>query len=155
MKIADFLTQDRILLNLKASSKEEAIKEIAGLLGSSKEVIDFDLFLKDVFERESLNTTGIGNHIAIPHARTDAVKDFVIAFGRAPEGIEFNSLDKRPAKFIFLMGTPKEKGLSNYLKMLARLTRLLNKEDFQEALGKASAPGEVIEQFRKAEDKII
>lgn len=151
MRIVDFLKEDRITLKLKAGDKEEAIKEMACLLGNAKEVIDFDLFLKDVFERESLNTTGIGEHIAIPHARTDAVKDFVIAFGRASEGIEFNSLDKKPAKFIFLMGTPKEKGLNSYLKILAHLTRLLKRESFKEALIKASGPKEVIEEFRKVE----
>jgi len=151
MRIADFLKEDRVLLKLEACNKEEAIKEVAGLLRSSKEVTDFDLFLKDVFSRESLNTTGIGEYIAIPHARTDAVKDFVIAFGRSLEGIEFDSLDKKPAKFIFLMGTPQEKGLNSYLKILAHLTRLLKRESFREALLKASSPKEVIEEFRKVE----
>lgn len=151
MRIADFLKEDRVLLKLEAGSKEEAIKEIARLLGNSKEITDFDLFLRDIFEREALNTTGIGEHIAIPHARTDAVKDFVIAFGRSSEGIEFNSLDKKPAKFIFLMGTPQENGLNSYLKILAHLTRLLKHESFREALLKASSPKEVIEEFRKVE----
>lgn len=86
MKISDYLKEKRILLSLKAHGKEESIKEIATLLKDSKDIVDFKSFLKDVFEREKLGTTGVGSEIAIPHARTDAVKDFVIGFGRSQEG---------------------------------------------------------------------
>jgi len=151
MRITDFLKEDKILLDLKASSKEEAIREVASLLKNEKGISDFDLFLKDVFEREELNTTAIGKDIAIPHARTDAVKEFVIAFARAPQGIEFNSLDNKPVKLIFLMGTPKSKGLNNYLKILACLTRLLDKENFREAILNASSSKEIMGEFRKVE----
>lgn len=153
MKIRDYLREDRILLDLKTHSKEEAIKEISTLLKDAKELVDFDTFVKDVFERENLGTTGIGNEIAIPHARTDAVKDFVIAFGRSSEGVEFNSLDGKPAKLIFLMGTQKEKNLNNYLKTLAHLTRLLKRETFKSSLLKASSPKEIINEFKKVEGK--
>ena len=73
VKISDYLKEDRIVLNLQALKKEDVIKELARLLQEAEEVTDFDLFLKDIFERETLNTTGIGNHLAIPHARTDDV----------------------------------------------------------------------------------
>jgi len=152
MKITDFLTEDKILLDLKASNKEGAIKEIADVLRSSSSISDFDSFLKDIFEREALNTTAIGKHIAIPHARTDVIKEFVIAFGRCKKGMELNSLDNKPVKLIFLMGTPKEKDLGSYLQILACLTRILNKEEFREALLNASTPKEVIQAFRKIED---
>jgi fructose-specific phosphotransferase system IIA component len=151
MKIGDYLTEERISLELKTHTKEEAIKEMSTLLKDAKELVDFDTFVKDVFEREKLGTTGIGNEIAIPHARTDAVKDFVIAFGRSSEGVEFNSLDGKPAKLIFLMGTQKEKNLNNYLKTLAHLTRLLKRESFRSLLLKASSPREIIDAFKKAE----
>jgi len=152
MKIGDFLKENRILLDLKASNKEEAIREIADSLKDAEEVSNFDLFIADVFERETLNSTGIGKNIAIPHARTDAVNEFTVAFGRSSAGVEFDSLDAEPAKFIFLMGTPKEKGLNSYLKILAHLTRIINKKDFQEALLRASSPKEVIEEFKRVEN---
>ena len=151
MNIADFLTEDNITLDLKALSKEEAIRRVAESLRNSESISDFELFLKGVFERESVKTTGIGNHVAIPHARTDAVVEFTIAFARVPAGIEFDSVDGKPVKFIFLMGTPKEKGLSSYLTTLAHLTRLVSKQSFQETLLKAKEPGEVIEEFRRFE----
>ena len=151
VKISDYLKEDRIVLNLQALKKEDVIKELARLLQEAEEVTDFDLFLKDIFERETLNTTGIGNHLAIPHARTDAVKEFVLVFGRVPQGLDFNSLDGKPAKFFFLLGTPKKKGLNTYINTLAHLTRLMNKAAFQEALLKAPGPKEIIEEFRKIE----
>ena len=149
MKITDFLKEERMILDLKATGKKEAIKEIAGLLGSAYEILDHDLFLKDIFDREAVATTGIGNGIAIPHARTDSVKDFVVAFGRSTDGVEFESLDGKPVKLIFVMGTPKNKDLNSYLMLLAHLTRLLNKQDFRERLGLALSPKEIIEAFAK------
>ncbi|MFH1768946.1 MAG: PTS sugar transporter subunit IIA [Candidatus Omnitrophota bacterium] len=151
MKIFDFLKEERVLFNLKAEKKEDAINEMACILKDSPAISDFDLFVKEIFERESLGTTGIGNYVAIPHARTDAVKEFVIAMGRSPGGIEFNSLDDRPAKLIFLIGTPKEKNLNGYLQVLARLTRLLNKESIREELLKAQDAKSMIDVFSKAE----
>jgi len=147
--IKDFLREDRMLLNMKSSNKEEAINELAHLIKDAKEIIDYDTFLKDVFKRESLVTTGIGHYVAIPHARTDAVNDFVVAFGRSLEGIKFDSFDKKPAKFIVLMGTPKAKGLNSYLQLLAQVTRILKRKGFQDSLLKASSTKEVIDEFEK------
>lgn len=151
VKITNFLREERIALDLSAYDKEDAIRKVAALLGNATEISDFDLFLKDVFERELLSTTGIGNGIAIPHARTRAVKEFVIAVGRSSDGVDFGALDNRPANLIFLMGTPKDKGLNSYLRILAHLTRLLQKEDFKKGLLYASSPKEIVEQFREVE----
>lgn len=153
MKISELLRKENISLDLKAKTKEEAIREISSLLAKTDGMGDFDLFVNDIFERERLSTTGIGNRIAIPHARTDAVNDFVIAFGRSSGGIDFDSLDDQPAHFIVLMGTPREKGINSYLKFLARLTRLLNKPHFQDALLRAKTPQDIVEEFASMERK--
>ncbi|MBI4845017.1 MAG: PTS sugar transporter subunit IIA [Candidatus Omnitrophica bacterium] len=151
MKIVDLLKAERISLNLKARNKEEAISELAAFLKNAQEVVDYDLFVKNVFERENLNTTGMGNSVAIPHARTDAVNDFVFVFGRAAQGVEFNSVDNAPARLIFLLGTPVNKGVNSYLKILARLTRILSSDDFRELLMNASGPEEIIRAFQRFE----
>jgi len=151
MKVADYLKESQMDLNLMVSGKEEAINKLGGLLKNTNLVSDCDGFIKEVFERESLSTTGIGHYIAIPHARSNMVKDLVIVFGRAIQGLEFGSLDKKPVKLIFLMGTPKEKGLNDYLKVLSTITRRLDKESFREQLLNASTPKEVIEIFRNVE----
>jgi len=151
MHIADYLKEERILLCMKATNKKEAIDEVLFSLRGAREIVDFDVFCHDVFKRETLSATAIGGNIAIPHARTDATKEFVIAFGRSVTGIDFGALDNQPVKLIFLMATPKEEGLNDYLKILSHLTRLLQKEDFRNALLKASTASDVVEEFRKLE----
>jgi PTS system nitrogen regulatory IIA component len=151
IKISQYLKEERINLHLKAQDKDDAVRTLAQVLKGQAQISDFEGFLNDVFERENLGTTGIGLGLALPHARSQAVKSFVIAVGRIDEGIDFKSLDAEPVKLIFLMGTPKEE-VQSYLKILAHLTRLLKKETFRAALLKASTALEVIELFKKEEE---
>lgn len=153
IRIGNFLKESQILLNITASNKTDLIKEMAASLKGEKEINDFEVFLTDIFEREKIAPTGIGNEIAIPHARSEAVKDFVIVIGRSHEGIEFNSLDGKPAKLIFLIGTPKSAGgaLNTYLNKLAHLSKLLQKEAFRNSLLEATKPEEVVELFQNIE----
>ena len=151
MRISDYLKEEMICLNLKATGKEEAIKELGSLIRKAKEITNYEKFLKDVLEREKLNTTGIGEGVALPHARTDAVTGFVIAFGRSENGIDFEALDGKKAKLLLLMGTPRKAGLDQYLVLLAHLTRLLKRESFRKSLLKAENPAEVIDIFKKFE----
>jgi len=148
MSIGDYLHENKILMDLKSTTKNDAIREIAGLLKGAEEIVDFDAFLNEIFEREKMATTGIGHGIALPHARTDGVKDFVVAIGRSKDGIEFGSIDGKPVKLIVLMGTLKERKLAPYLKILAHLSRLLEKNVIREKLLHASRPQEVIDIFK-------
>ena len=150
MRFCDHLREDRTNTDMKARTKADAIKELAEVLRDAAEITDFDGFVRDVFEREEVASTGIGNRAAAPHARTDAVSEFVIAVGRTDEGIDFDALDGQPVRVVFLMGTPKSP-LGNYLKMLAHLTRLLKERDFVDNLVKAQSAAEVISYFRDAE----
>ena len=150
MKISDHISEKTICLALENTTKDDVIRELAELLKESEYVTDFDVFLKDVFEREKLGATGIGNGIAIPHARTDAVNNIVIAFGRSSQGIDFNGVDKKPAKLVFLIGTPK-KDVNKYLQVLAHLTRLLKKESFRQQLLEAQNADEILNAIREIE----
>ena len=151
MKVVDFLKEGRIELNLEAFSKKDAIRKVALLIEDDKAVLDFETLFKDILEREELKTTGIGDQIAIPHARTDAVKHLVIAIGIFPRGVEFEALDGKLVNLVFLMGTPKEKNLNNYLQLLANLNRLLQKKSFRESLLDAKSSREIIEKFKEVE----
>ena len=151
MLISDYLKENQIELDLKSREKKKIIEEVGALLKDSPQVKDFSSFLQDVLDREGMSTTGIGHEVGIPHARSEAVSDFVIAFGRSKEGIEFSSLDGKPAKLFFIMGTPKEKNLSQYLQLLSQLTRLLKEDSFRSSLLKAQSPKEIISIFHKAE----
>ncbi|MDD5583608.1 MAG: PTS sugar transporter subunit IIA [Candidatus Omnitrophica bacterium] len=150
MKISDYLKKDFCIMELKASTKQEAIKEISASLYKSGKVKDLDKFVQDILERESLGSTGIGHKIAIPHSRTDAVESFIIGFGRATQGIEFNALDGDKVNLIFLMGAnPGE--LNLYLRLLAELSRFLMENSFRKALLEATSIDEIINTFKKFE----
>ncbi len=151
MNIAEYMDSAKIVLDLKASNKEEAIRNLAQIVKDSKEIEDYNRFLNDIFEREELGTTGIGLGVALPHARTQAVNSFVIAVGKVTEGVDFKSLDGEAVKLIFLMGTPKDE-VQNYLKILAHLTRLLKKESVRTPLFEAKTPQDIIEIFRREEE---
>lgn len=151
MEVKGYIREELINLDLLSERKEDAIRELARLMESTQGMIDFNLFLEDVFERERLGTTGIGDGIAIPHARTDAVDQLVIALGRSARGVEFESLDGRKVKLLFLMGTPKG-SVSHYLKILAQLTRLLKEGTFRDKLLEARDKEIVVSLFREIED---
>ena len=151
MEVKGYIREELINLDLLSERKEDAIRELARLMESTQGVIDFDLFLEDVFERERLGTTGIGDGIAIPHARTDAVDQLVIALGRSARGVEFESLDGKKVTLLFLMGTPKG-SVSHYLKILAQLTRLLKEGTFRDKLLEARDKEIVVSLFREIED---
>jgi fructose-specific phosphotransferase system IIA component len=150
MKISDYLKEDHCVMELKAATKEAAIKEIALVLTDSGKVSDKTRFVADILKRERLGSTGIGNGVAIPHSRTEAVDDFVIGFGRSKKGVSFKALDGEPVNLIFLMGAnPKE--LNLYLRLLAELSKLLMNNYFRRELISAATHKEVIEILKKFE----
>ncbi len=151
IKVENYIKKEFINLNLSSRQKEDAIRELAQSVKVGKEMHDFERFLEDVFDRERLGTTGIGDEIAIPHTRTDAVNQLIIAFGRSTRGVEFESLDGRKVKLLFLMGTPKG-SVSSYLKILAQLTQLLKREPFREKLLEAQDGETVVKLFKEIED---
>lgn len=151
LEVKDFVRKGLINLNLLSESKEDAIRELARLMKGAQEIVDFERFLEDVFERERLGTTGIGDGIAIPHARTDAVGQLVIALGRSAHGVEFESSDGKKVKLLFLMGTP-EGSVSHYLRILAQLTRLIKGSTFRKKLLEARDRETVVRLFREIED---
>jgi len=150
MIVSDYMKDKFCIMDLKAQDKEEAIKEVAQILDGSGGLRDKEKFINDVLEREALGSTGIGNNVAIPHARTDAVKGFIVGFGRSVSGIEFNSLDGAKVNLVFLMGAdPSE--LNLYLRILAELSKLLMDKAFREALIAAQSAAEVISIIKKFE----
>ncbi len=152
MVISDYLKPQQIKLDLEGKTKEKVIVELAELLKSHPRVKNLEKFVEETFKREGFSTTGIGHEVAIPHARTDAVTDIVIAFGRNLDGIDFDSLDERPVKLVFLIGTPKSKHLSTYLSLLAHLTRLLDRESFRKELLEANSSEDIVNAFRRVEE---
>ena len=152
MRVSDYLKEDFCIIELKARDKEGAIKEIAEKLSLSGEIGDREKFIKDVLERESLGSTGIGHNIAIPHARTSAVKGIIIGFGKSDSGIDFNALDEEKVNLIFLMGAGPEE-LNLYLRVLAELSKLLMNNSFRQALLSANNEKEIIKVIKDFEEE--
>ncbi len=150
MKISDYLKEEFCLMELKATTMEEAIGEIVSNLEKSGKIKDKEKFVHDILEREALGSTGIGYQLAIPHARTEAIEGFVIGFARSLKGIDFKSLDGRKVNLIFLMGA-NPKDLSLYLRLLAELSKLLIDNTFRKTLLSVNTPKEVVEIFKRFE----
>ena len=141
--ISELLQENFINLELNVGDKAAAIDHLSGLLGTSGKVKNVNHFVSAVLEREKLGSTAIGAGIAIPHARANTVNEVSIAFARSGKGIDFNSVDGDPVDLIFLLAAPIESG-SLYLKLLARISRLLRYQDLIDDLRKAKTKEEVI-----------
>ncbi|ERT67643.1 MULTISPECIES: PTS sugar transporter subunit IIA [Cetobacterium] len=150
VKITDYMSEELILLNLKAKNKDEALKELSALIGKSEKIEKKDVIYKALLERENLGSTGIGKGVAIPHAKTDAAESLTIAFGISKEGVDFKSLDQEKVKIFFVFASPF-KDSQIYLKVLARISRLIRDENFREKLLNCENAKEVLECIDKEE----
>ena len=150
VKITDYMSEELILLNLKAKNKDEALKELSALIGKSEKIEKKDVIYKALLEGENLGSTGIGKGVAIPHAKTDAAESLTIAFGISKEGVDFKSLDQEKVKIFFVFASPF-KDSQIYLKVLARISRLIRDENFREKLLNCENAKEVLECIDKEE----
>lgn len=151
MRITDFLGKETIELELKAEGKPEVIKEMVGFLARAGKVSNQDEAVKVLMEREKLGSTGIGQGIAIPHAKMKRLADIIIAFGRSKTGVEFDSLDGEPAYLIFLVLSPVDS--TENLKVLAKISRLLKDKFFRQALKKAKDSAEIFKLIKEEEEE--
>lgn len=150
MKIEDLLSPDLMIMDLKATTQEEAIKEMADLEVKQGVVNNEDEFIKSIWAREKESTTGIGDGIAMPHARNKYINRAAVLFAKSPKGIDYNSLDGQPVHLFFMITAPA--GADNtHLQALAKLSSLLINPDVVNALKAATKPEEVIDIFKKAE----
>jgi fructose-specific phosphotransferase system IIA component len=154
MKLCDLLETDKILIDIDIKSKEEAINKLTDLFKKDGRVIDIDYLKKAVFEREKIMSTGVGLGFAIPHAKTNAVNNVIAAFARSKKSIDFQSLDGKPVDIFFLLvGTEAQVGL--HIKLLSRISRLMNRDGFREKLTSASTPEEIRKLFCDEENNFF
>jgi fructose-specific phosphotransferase system IIA component len=154
MKISEILTANVTKINLAAGDKTEAINKMLELANNSGKILDFEKVRECVFEREKLVSTGVGKGFAIPHGKTDFISDIVAAFGIMSEPIDFDSIDDEKVKFIFLL-VGKDTMLNAHIKLLSRISRLMNKDDFREKLIAAKSEAEVINLFKEEEQSYL
>lgn len=150
MKITQLLTEETIILNLTATSKQQVLEELTGQLKQAGKLVDQQAFLQDILARENQSTTGIGEGIAIPHAKSVAVKAPAIAFGRSEHGLDYESLDGQPAHLFFMIAAT-EGANDDHLEALSRLATFLMDEKFRSHILAASSKQQVLQAITDKE----
>ena len=150
MKITDLLSEEAIQINGVANSKNEVIDKMVDLMTKNGNINDKEKYKQAVLKREEEGTTGIGEGIAIPHGKSDAVSKPGLSAMVVPNGVEFNSLDGQPAKLLFLIAAPNTKD-NVHLDVLSRLSTLLMDTEFRSALLNAKSPKEFLACIDRAE----
>ena len=133
-------------LDVQAATAREAIEQVMQLLANDPGVTDLPQFRQKILEREELSSTSMGHGVAFPHARTDLVRDIVLAIGRSREGVPFGP-EKTPTHLIFVIGVPHAR-IAEYLALVGSLARLLKQPQIREELMRAETPGEFLAPLR-------
>lgn len=150
MKILDVLSREAAIVDLKSVDKKGVLGELAAPVARISGV-DQDELVRILLERERLGSTGIGGGIGIPHGKMKGLTNLILGFGLSKKGVNFESIDGRPAHIFFLLITP-ENSTGLHLKLLARISRMLKNDQFRQKLMSAADPDEVITIIRGEDD---
>ncbi|MBC1730383.1 PTS fructose transporter subunit IIABC [Listeria seeligeri] len=154
MRITDLLNKDVMIMSLKATTKEAAIDEMIASLKSKGKINDEALFKEEIMKREAQSSTGIGEGIAMPHAKTKAVNEPTVVFAKSESGLDYNSLDGQPSHLFFMIAAT-EGANATHLETLAALSRLLVHPTFVQNLKDAKTPEEVIALFNNEQEETV
>lgn len=154
MKIQDVLNKNVMLFDLQATDKEGVINEMVQSLVDNGVVTDFDTFKTGIMNREAQTSTGLGEGIAMPHSKNEAVKEATVLFAKSNKGVDYASLDGQPTDLFFMIAAP-EGANDTHLAALAELSKYLMKPGFADKLRQASNPDEVIATFDEEEQEAV
>jgi len=142
MKITEILDEDSIIPDLKAKDKKGVLEELAEVMVTHEPSIDKNSLVRILMERERLGSTGIGDGVAIPHGKYRGVNYPIVSFGRSLKGLDFESMDGRPAYLFFLLVAP-ESSAGVHLKALAKIAKILKDGSFRRGLLEATSKEEI------------
>ena len=144
MSLIDLVKENVVKVPLEANDKPDVMRELVQILADAGEIDDFDTVLQALQEREEKGSTGLEKGIAVPHCKTEAVSSLKFAMGIAPQGIDFDAMDKQPSKLFFLLvAAPDQAG--PHVEALAEIAKLARSNAFCKALTAAENPQEVVE----------
>ena len=149
MKISDILVREASIIDLNSTTKDDLLAEMAGALAAAEPALEEVSLLSVLREREALQSTGIGEGVAIPHGKVKGLDRLVAAFARSTSGVDFDSIDGQPTQLLFLLIVP-EQSAGQHLKALARISRFFRDASFREKLLGA---GDLEEIFRAIEEE--
>jgi PTS system fructose-specific IIC component len=148
MQLKDYLPETHIIVDLKGKRKIEIIEELLDLMRDQKLINDYELAMNDILAREGYLSTGLENGLAIPHAKTKGIDKLAMVFGLKRDGVEFETLDGKPAHLIFLVLSPVDTS-GPHIQALALISRNLKEAANREKLKKAKSAAEIADIFDK------
>jgi PTS system fructose-specific IIC component len=154
MRLSKKIHKKALKLVLEASSKEDALEELVGLLCDAYKLKDRDTILEAIRTREEKQSTGIGMGLAVPHAKTTVVDQLYVAFGRSVGGIDFDAIDGEKAHLFFILVSPRDVS-GPHIKALAGISRLVKHEEFRKELLECSNAKHWIDLVKKAEGQYL
>lgn len=152
MKVFELLEESFILTDFKSYDKKDIINELIDLHKEDINVNDLEKVRTAIHAREKEMSTGIGKGFAIPHGKTNAVKDVIVSFGKTTRDIDYDALDGNPVHLVFLL-VGKVDLVSKYIKLLSRISRVMNKDEFRERLINSNSKEEIINIFKEEEEQ--
>ena len=152
MKMMDFLHEKAVSVDIKATKKSDVIKELVDLLSQTHPLKQNDKLIKTLMNRESLGSTGIGQGIGIPHAKSDIVHELIGVLGISKAGVDFDSLDGEPTHIFILLVAPED-AAGPHLKALAKISRMLKDKFIRDSLIAAKDPKAVIDIISQEDGK--
>ena len=150
MKVHELLDKKCILTDFKGEDKTEIINELIDLYKNDEKVNDIEKARTAVLDREKIMSTGVGKGFAIPHGKSDGVNDVIAAFGKTKREIDYDALDGDPVHHVFLL-VGRDDMVSRQIKLLSRISRLMNIDEFRERLLEASTAEDIINIFKEEE----
>jgi mannitol/fructose-specific phosphotransferase system IIA component (Ntr-type) len=153
LKLTDYLKPESIAIGLEADSKEDLLDKVLKLADKNPHVLDAKKVRQACLEREKIMSTGVGKNFAIPHGKTDAVDDIVLAFATTAQPVNYGSMDNEPVRLVLLL-VSKESLVSQRLSLLSRASKVMNSDAARTALINAKSPEEVISIFNQEEARI-
>lgn len=149
-QIHALLGPEVVRVGLRAKDKEDLIRRMVALLDGKKGVESTSALEEAVLERESRMSTGVGKGLALPHAKSDATSRTLAAFATTAEPVEYEAMDGEPIRIVFLLVGP-ERSKSQHIKLLSRISRLMNREEIRDRLLEASTSEKIIAVFQEGE----
>jgi PTS system nitrogen regulatory IIA component len=153
MKIMEILVKESVILDLGVCTKREVLAEMSASLAKVEPQIEAGRLLDVLMEREALQSTGIGEGVAIPHGKLPGLQRLVASFARSRAGIDFESIDGQPTHHFFLLVVPEHSG-GQYLKALARISRFFRDPAFRQNLAQGEALEDVIRAIEEEDAKL-
>ena len=153
MRIMEILVRDAVVLDVVAETKSGVLEEMAGALAAAVPSIDPERLLEVLTEREALQSTGIGEGVAIPHGKLPGLDSLVAGFARSRKGLDFDSIDGEPTELFFLLVVPEHAGGRQHLKALARISRFCRNPEFRKKLGEAVGLDDVVSVIEEEDAK--